>query len=126
MITIDLVSAIPLTTQIEHALRRAIATGEIYPEQELPAVRQLAGDLDVNFNTVARAYRALEARGLVQTSRGRGTFVKANAEMDEPRALKRALASIRRALADARLAGLDQSEIKAILKQESAVLWHGR
>ena len=126
MITIDLASTIPLTTQIEHALRRAIATSEICPGQELPAVRQLAGDLDVNFNTVARAYRALEACGLVQTSRGRGTFVKANAEIDEPRALKRALASIRRALADARLAGLDQSEIKAILKQESAVLWHGR
>ncbi len=126
MITIDLASAIPLTTQIEHALRRAIATGEICPGQELPAVRQLAGDLDVNFNTVARAYRALEVRGLVQTSRGRGTFVKANAEMDEPRALKRAVASIRRALADARLAGLDQREIKAILRQESAALWPGR
>jgi GntR family transcriptional regulator len=126
MITIDLASAIPLTTQIEHALRRAIAIGEICPGQELPAVRQLAGDLDVNFNTVARAYRALEARGLVQTSRGRGTFVKANAEIDEPRALKRAVASIRRALADARLAGLDQREIKAILRQESAALWPGR
>ena len=126
MITIDLASAIPLTTQIEHALRRAIATGEISPGQELPAVRQLAGDLDVNFNTVARAYRALEARGLVQTSRGRGTFVRANSEMDEPGALKRAVASIRRALADARLAGLDQREIEAILRQESAAIWHGR
>ncbi len=126
MITIDLASAIPLTTQIEQALRRAIATGEICPGQELPAVRQLAGDLDVNFNTVARAYRALEACGLVQTSRGRGTFVRANAEMDEPGALKRAVESIRRALADARLAGLDQREIKAILRQESAALWPGR
>ena len=126
MITIDLASAVPLAAQIEQALRRAIAIGDICPGQDLPAVRQLAGDLDVNFNTVARAYRALEARGLVQTSRGRGTFVTADAELDETQALKRAVTSIRQALADARLAGLGQREIEAILRQESAVLWTGR
>ncbi len=125
MITIDLASTIPLASQIERALRHAIASGELEPEQELPAIRQLAGDLDVNFNTVARAYRALESRGLVQTSRGRGTFVTASVELDDVRALDRALANIRHALADARLAGLGKQKVEEILTQESAALWHG-
>jgi len=123
MISIDLGSQVPLATQIEQALRCAIAIGEIEPEQELPAVRQLAGDLEVNFNTVARAYRALETSGLVQTSRGRGTFVSAVVEVDKTRALNRALAGIRQALADARLAGVKKQEIEAILSEEAAAFW---
>lgn len=123
MITIDLASNIPLALQIEKALRHAIAAGEIKPEQELPAVRQLAGDLNVNFNTVARAYRSLETCGLAKSLRGRGTFVTANVELDVVRASDRAVASLRHALADARLAGLRKKEIENILTQESAALW---
>ncbi len=75
MIRIDLTAATPLAEQVRLALRRAIAEGEVAPGDELPSVRQLAGDLSINLNTVARAYRELEREGLVVSHRGRGTVV---------------------------------------------------
>lgn len=52
-----------------------ITRGEIKPGDQLPTVRQLAADLRVNFNTVARAYRLLDDLGLISTQHGRGTYV---------------------------------------------------
>lgn len=52
-----------------------IATDEIGPDDQLPTVRQLATDLRVNFNTIARAYRMLDEEGLISTQHGRGTFI---------------------------------------------------
>ena len=52
-----------------------VARGELQPGDQLPTVRQLATDLRVNFNTVARAYRLLDEAGLISTQHGRGTYV---------------------------------------------------
>ncbi|MEW6278583.1 MAG: GntR family transcriptional regulator, partial [Candidatus Eremiobacterota bacterium] len=73
MIRIQVDSTVPLVEQLQQELRRAIARGEVGPGDPLPPVRQLAADLGINWNTVARAYRALELEGLVSTARGRGT-----------------------------------------------------
>ena len=97
---------------------RDFASGE-----ELPTVRQLAEDLGVNFNTVARAYRALEASGLVRSSRGRGTRVVSLVEADAVGANRRAVRQIAAALADARLAGLSRPQIEALLGVEIDSLW---
>lgn len=67
----------PLYAQLERAIRTAIATGKLQPGAQLPTVRQLAVDLHVNANTVARVYAALERTEVVQTQRGVGTFVRA-------------------------------------------------
>ncbi len=75
MLTIRLDSPVPLAEQIRLGIRQAIAAAELAPGDPLPAVRQLANDLGVNFNTVARAYRELEQEGLVISRRGRGTVV---------------------------------------------------
>lgn len=72
MLVVSLESKEPVIDQIVGGIRRAIAGGELRPGDELPPVRQLAADLGVNLNTVARAYRALEGAGLVSTARGRG------------------------------------------------------
>lgn len=66
----------PLYAQLERAIRSAIATGKLAPGSRLPTVRQLAVDLHVNANTVARVYAALEKTDVVQTQRGVGTFVR--------------------------------------------------
>lgn len=66
------------------ALRQAVAQGGIGPGDELPSVRQLAGDLGVHWNTVARAYRRLSDEGLLAVRRGRGVVVR-----DAPRTLTR-------------------------------------
>lgn len=75
MIAIDLQSPIPPYEQVRSQLADRIRTGELIIGTRLPTVRQLAADLGLAVNTVARAYRELEHGGLVQ-SRGRaGTFV---------------------------------------------------
>lgn len=78
MITIDQQSPIPPFEQVRSQLADRIRNGELVIGSRLPTVRQLAGDLGLAVNTVARAYRELEQAGLVQ-SRGRaGTFVATN------------------------------------------------
>ena len=72
---IDLTSHTPVYLEIRGQVKRAIATGELKPGDQLPTVRQLAADLRVNFNTVARAYRLLDEEGIISTQHGRGTYI---------------------------------------------------
>jgi GntR family transcriptional regulator len=72
---LDFRSRQPIYIQIVERIRQQIARGELQPGDQLPTVRQLAADLRVNFNTVARAYRLLDEAGLISTQHGRGTYV---------------------------------------------------
>jgi GntR family transcriptional regulator len=74
-IEIDLRSGIPIYVQIMDQIKHLVATGALQPDDQLPTVRQLAADLRVNFNTVARAYRLLDEEGLISTQHGRGTYI---------------------------------------------------
>ena len=65
----------PIYSQVKDQIRHLINTGELQPGDQLPTVRQLAADLRVNFNTVARAYRILDEAGIISTQQGRGTYV---------------------------------------------------
>ncbi len=65
----------PIYAQLERAIRVGIATARLQPGQQLPTVRQLAVELRVNANTVARVYLNLERDGVLQTKRGVGTFI---------------------------------------------------
>jgi DNA-binding transcriptional regulator YhcF (GntR family) len=126
MLTIHLNSPIPLTEQIRLGIRQSIATGELAPGDPLPSVRQLAGDLGVNFNTVARAYRDLEQEGLVISRRGRGTVVTsagATEASPSPELERHLVSGLARLLADARLAGLSPQWMEQIFQTEMAKLW---
>lgn len=65
----------PIYAQLERAIRFAIATDRLRVGEQLPTVRQLAVDLKINANTVAKVYLELERAGIVETRRGVGTFV---------------------------------------------------
>ncbi|HEY8411523.1 MAG TPA: GntR family transcriptional regulator [Pyrinomonadaceae bacterium] len=67
----------PLYAQLTRAIRFAIATGKLRVGEQLPTVRQLAVELRVNANTVAKVYTELERSGILETRRGVGTFVSA-------------------------------------------------
>lgn len=84
-IAIDQRSGVPFYRQIIDQILIAVATGALRPGTQLPTVRQLAIDAKVNPNTVTRAYRELEIRGVVNAQRGMGTFVadKPEAARDE-------------------------------------------
>ncbi len=67
---------LPLHAQLERAIKLAIVGGQLTVGQQLPTVRQLAVELRVNANTVARVYAELERQGVLATRRGVGTFVE--------------------------------------------------
>lgn len=71
----DTSSGVPFYRQIIDQVLLAVADGRLTPGTQLPTVRQLAVDLAVNLNTVAKAYREMEIRGIVDTQQGTGTFV---------------------------------------------------
>lgn len=72
---LDLHTGVPVYRQIVDQVRGAIAAGALRPGDQLPTVRQLAVDLEVNPNTVVRAYRELEHDGLLETHQGTGSFI---------------------------------------------------
>jgi GntR family transcriptional regulator len=74
-IKIDFRSSAPIYVQITEQIRQKVANGELKAGDRLPTVRQLATELRVNFNTVARAYRILDKSGLISTQQGRGTYI---------------------------------------------------
>ena len=73
---IDARDPTPLYAQLERAIRVAIATGRLGVGDRLPTVRQLAVDLKINANTVAKVYSELERAGVLETRRGVGTFIR--------------------------------------------------
>jgi GntR family transcriptional regulator len=81
---VDMHSGVPIYIQIIERIKHSIATGELQPGNQLPTVRQLAQDLRVNFNTIARAYALLDDAGIISTQQGRGTYVR---ERPDERAL---------------------------------------
>lgn len=72
---VDAGSGVPLYLQITESIQQAVDTGYLGPGEQLPSVRELAVDLIISPNTVARAYRELEREGLIVTRQGRGTFI---------------------------------------------------
>ena|SRR5579859_1181440 len=79
---IDLGSGVPVYRQLIDQVRGGIASGTLTAGDQLPTVRQLAVDLEINPNTVMRAYRELELGGLLETHQGTGTFI-ANKKMEK-------------------------------------------
>src|SRR5438132_13941723 len=77
MFQLDANHPTPLYAQLERSIGFAIATGRLQIGDRLPTVRQLAVELRINANTVAKVYNELERSGVVETRRGVGTFVSA-------------------------------------------------
>ena len=116
-ISIDSKDPTPLYAQLERGIRLGIATGKIEPGQQLPTVRQLAVDLRVNANTVARVYLALEREGVLTTKRGVGTFVAEGVpeKTHAPHRERRLRQAIDRFLTEATSLGYKPREIVRVL-----------
>jgi len=123
IVSIDSRDPTPIYAQLERGLRAAIATGRVQPGDQLPTVRQLAVDLRVNANTVARVYAELERAGVLETRRGVGSFVSATpAQAHPPREHDRRLRTfVTRVLADADAAGLTIDDVIEALEEHQRV-----
>lgn len=87
-IRIDNASGRPVYQQIMDQVKRDIALGRLTKDEKLPTVRQLAGRLAINPNTIAKAYRQLEQEGIIVTKPGAGAFV-ANLDSNLSRAVRK-------------------------------------
>ena len=115
---LDGASGVPFYRQIIDQVLARIASGGLKPGDRLPTVRSLAVDLAVNLNTVARAYKELEIRGVLTSQQGSGTFVSAQkvdtSEVEQSRRLNQLLDEF---LAKAAAQGLTLEAIRRALDE---------
>jgi GntR family transcriptional regulator len=119
---LDPASGVPFYRQIIDQILGGIATGAFQAGDQLPTVRALAVDLKVNLNTVAKAYKELEIRGVLATQQGTGTFVsKVEVKRDELERRRQVVQAVDEFLARATRLGLPPEELLAELKER----WEG-
>jgi GntR family transcriptional regulator len=109
----DFRSHVPIYVQIVERVKHLVATEALKPGDQLPTVRQLAADLRVNFNTVARAYRILDEAGVISTQQGRGTYVLEAPLPEQAKLLRQAAltALIQSFLVEAARLGFEANEV---------------
>jgi len=112
-VELDFRSHVPIYVQIVERIKHLVATEALKPGDQLPTVRQLAADLRVNFNTIARAYRLLDEAGVISTQQGRGTYVLEPLPPERATRLRRAAldALVRSFLAETDRLGFEPDEV---------------
>ncbi|MBC5826149.1 MAG: GntR family transcriptional regulator [Candidatus Eremiobacteraeota bacterium] len=111
--TVDPRSGVPVYLQLKEQIKRAVALGSLSPGEQLPTVKQLAVDLTLNPNTIARVYRELEHDEVIATSPGKGSFVRSNGQPDALRKNLDSVASrsMNEAVREAKGIGLDRKGV---------------
>jgi GntR family transcriptional regulator len=110
-------SGVPLYLQLIEQVKHAIETGAIRTGEQLPSVRQMAEDLVINPNTVARAYREMEHAGIIELKHGSGAFIR---ESIVPRArlMQKAQTIVQSALERLSSLDLSEDEIRRLIENE--------
>ena len=112
-VNIDPSNGLPIYMQIVQQIKRGVAVGRLQPEDPLPSVRQLATELRVNPNTVARAYLDLEIEGVIYKRQGHGTFVSGQGVEMSKRERRRAVGRhLEKAVVEGVQLGLDEDEMR--------------
>jgi GntR family transcriptional regulator len=112
VLKLDQRSGVPVYRQIIDQVLGGISAGSLKPGDQLPTVRQLAVDLAINPNTVVRAYRELEIRGVLATQQGTGTFITdKQAEKNDLERQRRVTQLVGELLAKAGAEGITMQEL---------------
>lgn len=112
--SIDFGSHVPVYRQIMEKMKTLIKSGELKKGEFVPSIRTLAEDLQVNINTVARAYRELTNEGVLKPVRGEGYVV---GELNEQDFLKGLLTQFDRSVLECKKVGIDQQMLMERLKE---------
>ncbi|EMI58007.1 GntR family transcriptional regulator [Rhodopirellula sallentina] len=116
--SIDPQSAVPIYEQIVRQVKFAIADGTLVGGQMLPSVRQLSRDIALNPNTIARAYRELQAQQILKPLRGRGLVVRRDAvDLCLEARNEIVAANVRATLSDAFSGGMSAGQLREIFEQ---------
>lgn len=114
-------SGIPIYIQLMEQVKHAVETGELRAGDKLPTIRQLAEDLAMNPNTVARAYRELEHEGVIELKHGLGAFV-AESMVSRTRVMRKAQVIVQSAIERLALLQLSEDEMRRLVDSELALL----
>jgi len=121
---VDPTSGVPIYLQIVQQIRSAVATGVLEEGEELPSVRELAVELAVNPNTVAKAYRELQRDGVISVARGSGTYVSTTPpSISRAEAAERLRSAARRVVAEAYSLGASRGELIQVIDEASNEVW---
>ena len=115
----------PIYRQIVRQVAEGIALGSLAPGERLPSLRELGQRLVVAPLTIKKAYDELESQELIETRRGQGTFVRADAastQVSSDAAADRLRPAVRRLLLEARLVGVGEKELGQLIQEERTVL----
>ena len=119
MFSINVSNREPIYTQLEKNIIRYINLGVYEKNSMLPSVRALACELGINPNTVSKAYKNLEANGVIYTVAGKGVFVKGDSTLTNIH--KMAADEIKNVLKDAKNSGVEKTEVISIINE----VWDG-
>lgn len=112
---LDASSGVPPYLQLVHQVRQSLLLGYLREGDRLPTVKELAGDLAINPNTVVKAYRQLEHEGLAGGRPGQGTFITATLAPPPPAASGSLRASLEDWFRSAQEAGLSEEAVTALI-----------
>ena len=119
-LTLDLTSGVPIYRQIRDAVVEGVATGDLQPGEQLPTVRQLAGDLGINPMTVQKAYTLLKSEGLLVLDRRRGAHLTERPGKRPDAAFRK---KVRLLLSEARAQGVGRDALERLLQAELEELY---
>lgn len=117
MFTIDYKSRVPIYRQLVDRVEYLAAHGLLSPGSQLPSVRALAVELSINPNTIAKAYSELEAKGVIYSVPGRGSFVSDNTDTLRQETLKRLADKLRALAEEIRSLGMSKGDFIGICEQ---------
>ena len=117
-IIISTSDAVPLFAQLVDQIKKAVLSGDLVSGSALPSIRQLANDLALNHNTVAKAYRILERDSVIKTKGYRGTFIHPDAKANSTVDLKPwVISTLSETIKEFRDSGVTDSEIRIAFKE---------
>lgn len=118
MFNIDQRSSTPIYQQLVQEVKEAVLRGVLQPGDKLPSVRDLASRLTINPNTIQKSYQELERQKVIETLRGKGTFVCRDYQVREDKEKMDELKeNLRKTLVEAHYLGLDRERITALVRQ---------
>lgn len=118
MFVIDPRSKAPLYEQLAQQLRWQIAMGFLSPDEPLPSVRQLSGELGINPNTIQKAYRQMEQEGLIYSRAGKGNFVTPAVDEQRMKQQTDQIRALQSEIGKAKEMGIPEEEIINLVRQE--------
>jgi len=118
MLVVDLKDPRPLYLQVVDGIKAAIACGDLLPGSTLPSVRDLAETLAINPNTIAHAYRELQASGIIHVRQGKGAWVAAPPVQAEPEQIASLRRRVQLLLADAYHQGVSARQVAQFVQDE--------